>query len=95
MTLWTLYALFGDDVRALGTSKSADNAFYSLSIVAIVIFSTEIVLSCISKPDYLFSFYFWLDIVSTLTMIMDVGWIWNSVNSDATTQARKVSQLAR
>eukprot|EP01022_Parablepharisma_sp_SALTPOND_P023258 TRINITY_DN4865_c0_g1_i1.p1 TRINITY_DN4865_c0_g1~~TRINITY_DN4865_c0_g1_i1.p1 ORF type:complete len:1061 (-),score=72.97 TRINITY_DN4865_c0_g1_i1:835-4017(-) len=95
MTLCTLYALFGDDIRLLATNRYADGIFYSFTIVAMCLFSAEIVLLCICNPDYLYSFYFWLDLVSTLTMIMDVGWIWESFDSGATVQAQKISQMAR
>ena len=78
---WALYTLFGDDICMVGTNKSTDVVFYSLTIIAIVLFSTEIILSSIVKPDYLFGFYFWLGTVTTLTMLMDIGWLWDPVIS--------------
>jgi hypothetical protein len=27
------------------------------------------------KKDYFLSFFFWLDLVSTVSMIFDIGWI--------------------
>jgi hypothetical protein len=99
MTLWTLYTLFADDIKMMATSRSADDVFSSFTIAAMVFFTTEIVLSCIAKPDYLFGFYFFLDVISTATMIMDVHWIWEPIltggYSDAAAQAQKVSQMAR
>lgn len=98
MTLWTIYALFGDDIRLLATRKSADPVFYVFTLVAMGFFTLEIVLCSIFKPGYFLGFYFWLDIISTITMIMDVGWVWNLVmptESAAGTQAKKVAQLAR
>eukprot|EP01022_Parablepharisma_sp_SALTPOND_P028235 TRINITY_DN6_c0_g1_i2.p3 TRINITY_DN6_c0_g1~~TRINITY_DN6_c0_g1_i2.p3 ORF type:complete len:725 (-),score=113.15 TRINITY_DN6_c0_g1_i2:12502-14676(-) len=99
MTLWTIYALFGDDIRMLATSKPADPVFYIFTLIGMGFFLLEIVLSCICKADYTFSFYFYLDVISTLTMIMDVGWIWNPIISGGSTnaagQAKKVAQLAR
>jgi hypothetical protein len=37
------------------------------------IFLVEVVVSSIAINGYLFSFFFWLDILSTITMIMDVN----------------------
>ena len=98
MTLWTIFALFGDDIKSLATPKSADTTFSILTIIAMFFFALEIVLSCIFKPDYIFGFYFFLDVVSTLTMLMDITWFWNAImpsSSAAGNQAKKVAQLAR
>jgi len=37
------------------------------------IFLLELVLSSIAIQGYLFSFFFWLDILSTLSMLMDIN----------------------
>jgi len=99
MTLWTFYALFGDDIRMAGTNNTADPVFYSLTIAAMTFYIIEIVLSCIAKPDYLWSFYFWLDTISTITMIMDVGWVMEPIvsggSTTATKQVKKVSVMTR
>jgi hypothetical protein len=44
-------------------------------------FAAEIIVASIVKEGYFLSFYFWLDVVSTITMIPDVGWIWNPIIS--------------
>ena len=49
MTVITLYALFGDDVRVLVTDKNGDEEFWILNIVALICFSIEIILASISK----------------------------------------------
>jgi len=99
MTLLTVYALFGDDIRMIATSKKDDPVFFVLTLIAMSSFLIEIILSCICKPGYIFSFYFYLDFVSTITMVMDVGWIWDPVmgggGSSGASQAKKVAQLAR
>jgi hypothetical protein len=78
MTCVTIYALFFDDIRILGFGLEADNAFYSLTIIALVLFSVEICLASYSKDDYFNSFFFWLDIVATISLIQDIGWIWEA-----------------
>lgn len=99
MTLWTFYALFGDDIRMLSTDNRTDAIFSSLTIAAMAFYTIEIILSCISKPDYLWSFYFWLDVVSTATMIMDIGWLMDPIltggGSTAAKQVKKVSVMTR
>lgn len=76
----TIYSLFSDDVKILFTQKSADIVFDILNIIAIVLFSSEILLSFIGKPTYRWSFFFYLDIISTVSMLLDLTWISNSFN---------------
>ena len=73
MTLVTIYALFGDDLRMLVFNKSADNVFFDLTYLSFASFMFELILSCIAKEGYILGFYFWLDLVSTLSLIMDFG----------------------
>jgi hypothetical protein len=49
MTIITLYALFGDDVRVLVTDKDGDPTFWTMNIIALCAFSIEIIFSSISK----------------------------------------------
>jgi hypothetical protein len=78
MTLLTLYALFGDDFRLLMFTKEKDNFFNFGTLISILAFGTEIVLSCLAKKEeYLFSFYFWLDVISTFSLVFDISWIWD------------------
>lgn len=64
--------------------KNVDPVFYVLTILCMVMFTIEIVLNSISIPDYLlgviiniyiFQYYFWLDVLATITMFLDIGWI--------------------
>ena len=79
MSIVTIYALFADDVKTLGFAKSSDDAFSSLVVICLLLFALELVLSFLYKPNYKWSFYFWLDLVATLSLITDIGWIWDSL----------------
>lgn len=75
MTIVTFYALFGDDLRFLFLTKEVDDIFNGLTCGSMALFLIEIMIMSYAKLDYRFSFYFWLDLVSTLSMITDVGWV--------------------
>jgi len=92
MTIVTLYALFGDDFRMLFFSSAADNTFNILTTISLVSFSIELILSCIAKDEYFLGFYFWLDLVSTASLIMDIGWV---MDRKGKTKATKATSLAR
>lgn len=79
MTLITIYALFFDDLRILFFPKSTDDIFFGITLVGMICFAVEIILASFAKDDYLMSFFFYLDLVSTLSMIPDCGWIWNAI----------------
>eukprot|EP01138_Halocafeteria_seosinensis_P007144 gb/GECG01007305.1/.p1 GENE.gb/GECG01007305.1/~~gb/GECG01007305.1/.p1 ORF type:complete len:1112 (+),score=118.33 gb/GECG01007305.1/:1-3336(+) len=40
-------------------------------------------LFCCNVRGYLFSFFFWLDLLTSLSMIFDIPWIWNAVTGNA------------
>jgi hypothetical protein len=82
MTLVTLYALLGDDIKMLTTEKSADNYFTIMTSLALVLFTFELIIQSIGKDDYLNTFFFWLDLVSTVSLITDIEPIWSRVLGD-------------
>lgn len=48
-----------------------------LNFISLVLFGIELILASIGKPDYFNSFFFWLDLVSTLSLITDIKFIWD------------------
>lgn len=87
MIIIILYALFGDDIRLTGLPKSVDPFFFSLSSLAFSFFMIEIVLSSIGVPKYFLGFYFWLDLISTLSLMFDIGWIWDAIIGTSNSEA--------
>merc|ERR1719326_914600 len=54
------------------TGKRDDEDFDVITITAMAIFTVEIIAFSGGKPEYLFGFFFWLDIMATVTLILDV-----------------------
>ena len=79
MTIITVYSLFFDDIRALSLTPDKDDICFGITAGCMLCFITEIVLASLAKEDYFLTFFFWLDVVSTLSMIPDVGWIWKAM----------------
>jgi hypothetical protein len=76
MTMITIYALFFDDLRVILFTKNEDDIFYAFTTFSFVCFSFEIIITCYCKPDkYPYTFFFWLDVISTVSLIPDIGWI--------------------
>jgi len=76
-----VYSLFFDDIRVLITTKSTDDLFFAISTFAMVIFAVEIILQCFAIEGYLGSFFFWLDLTATVSMVSDIDWIWTLIDS--------------
>ena len=76
---FTLYALLGDDMRLYFFMKSSDDVFLTLNIITLIFFSVEIILSSIGMQGYFGNFFFWLDFVSTISLITDIEPLWNLI----------------
>ena len=78
MSVFTVYALIGDDIRLATSHKDADGVFFTFSSIALALFAGELVLNCVCKDGYVGGFYFWLDFAATISLVPDIGWIWDS-----------------
>lgn len=80
ITLLTVVSLFMEDIRIIFIGTDSDIAVDVVNIVFIVLFMLEIMFS-LSVPGYACSFFFYLDIISTLSIIMDVSMLTNLLYS--------------
>lgn len=79
MAALTLYAIFMDDIRMLALHKDTDYIIFGITCWVMCMFFLEIVFSSIAIPDYFIGFYFWLDLIATLSLITDIDWIWDPI----------------
>ena len=91
----TFYALFADDYRLLLSPKDTDIIWDILTVLVIVAFAAEVVISCFAKLGYLLSYYFWLDIISTASLILDIIQIKNLMIQGGSSSAFGVTGLAK
>ena len=75
MSFVTFYALFADDVRLLVMPMEADSIFDACTIIAIIMYLSELILAVLVVDGYFLSFYFWVDIVSLISMLPDISFI--------------------
>ena len=62
-------------MRLAATSKEYDIYFTVFLMISLFLFSMEILASSVAIDDYKYSFYFYLDIVATLSIISDVQFL--------------------
>lgn len=96
MSLFTIWALYNDDIRLAASGKDADSAYEIVISIGFFLFIFEIFASSFYKADYINlpdlkrgedestweyyfricqfgSFYFWLDWIATLSLILEVS----------------------
>jgi hypothetical protein len=96
MSTITIYTLFFDDIRSIALHVDDDEICYGITCFCFAAFIIEIFLASISKEDYFLTFFFWLDVVSTLSMIPDIGWIWDAmIGTGDSSSAGNAASLAK
>mmetsp|Transcript_7066 Transcript_7066/g.19725 ORF Transcript_7066/g.19725 Transcript_7066/m.19725 type:complete len:973 (+) Transcript_7066:256-3174(+) len=114
MTLFTLYALFSDDLRILTVDAAGDIVYTVLSSISFFLFLAEILLQCWCREQYMRlpsmstlqttrergltwkermyilrsalaigSFYFWLDLLATLSLSFEIPWMSSSPSTSS------------
>lgn len=91
MSLVTVFALVGvsvfalvdcclqDDIRLIATDKPADVYFFASLTISFVLFTVEILTTTLVIDDFKYSFFFYLDIIATLSLINDIPWLLNTL----------------
>ena len=74
-TTMTVFVLFADDLRQLTANPNTDSIYYILILICFGLFVAEIIVTSVVQAKYFNGFYFWLDVISTLTLLLDVGWV--------------------
>ena len=79
MTVVTFYALFMDDLRLLCIDMSADLTIDIFTIVCMSLYLIELFLGIIAVENYFMSFYFWVDLISLLSMVPDISFLMTEI----------------
>jgi class 3 adenylate cyclase len=86
MMIMTFFVLFIGDITILAVDKDDDVAVEIVTTICLFAFIFELIASSWAKTivssfqpliyeGYLFSFFFWLDIIAILSMLPDIPWI--------------------
>jgi len=75
MMLVTIFALIGDDFRQWFFPRQYDPIFEGALCFSLVAFAVEIMVNSCVLDDFKWSFFFWLDIVATGSLVLDIPWI--------------------
>ncbi|KAL4852756.1 Ras guanine nucleotide exchange factor W [Chlorella vulgaris] len=88
----TIMILYSDSLRQACTPKSADPYFLAFTCFVAVVFSLEAAAGCLANPRYAKTFYFWVDIISTISILLDIPAIVDPIVSTANDGAGDAQQ---
>ena len=83
LAILTIYSIFAIDIQKSFFGQSEAYIFGYVHIVAIIIFLADMVLSWLCKHDYKWSFYFWIDVISNTSMVMEITWVDNFLTENS------------
>lgn len=84
MTILTIFALFANDVQTAWCPVTVDFPFDVVQSILFCLFTIEIIITCLCKEDYIWSFFFWLDVISTISLIQDISFIFDKILDSGT-----------
>ena len=61
----------------IATDKTADTAFFSAMTLSFLLFICEIITTTVVIDDFKYSFFFYLDIIATFSLVNDIPWMLN------------------
>lgn len=95
MMFITIYVLFISDLNTAFMATDSDVAISYTQLACFILFLIEIVLNVFVEKDYFLSFFFWLDVISTLSLLLDIDFImnplFNPVSTDVVTNGSSKS----
>ena len=79
MTFQTIIGLFSNDIQSAWLPRSVDAYIDIIQTIMLFFFTLEIVLTSVAHKEYINSFFFWLDICATVSLIQDISFIFNKI----------------
>ena len=89
-----ILSLFMPDLWILAnTNDDADSALFGILTFVLVVFVLETVILSWCQEGYYNSFFFWMDTIGTISIVLDIGWIADAFMPEDTDATQKGSLL--
>ena len=75
----TIFILLDEEIKSIFTKQSADLPFSIIILVFMAFFIFELIASSILIKNYFLNFYFWLDLISIISTLLDIHWFYNII----------------
>ena len=91
-----MISLFLADSWAVGDAPDSQNeVMYVILMFVVVVFTFEVVILSIVAEGYFNGFFFWMDFLGTLSILLDIGWISDSFSSGQSVRRGSVLRATR
>ena len=94
----TLLCLYLHDLCYAAFPSSADDAVSGILLFTFIFFSLELLLQCVCRRNYAGSFFFFMDLIGTVSLIFDISFIvnqfWSTNPTTSSTASSHVTQSA-
>ncbi len=78
-----MLSLFLNESWVLGNQPdSSDGVLYGILSFVFIIFLLESAILSVVQPHYFLGFFFWMDVLGTISIIFDIGWFADSLFGD-------------
>eukprot|EP00435_Cladocopium_sp_Y103_P041386 s9_g11.t1 len=78
-------------MRLIFSEKAADDIFNVITATTMAVFGLEVIINTLGKQGYLCGFFFWLDAGSTVTLILDLTYVSETLFGDTISIAEALS----
>eukprot|EP00238_Polyblepharides_amylifera_P008734 CAMPEP_0196575730 /NCGR_PEP_ID=MMETSP1081-20130531/5149_1 /TAXON_ID=36882 /ORGANISM="Pyramimonas amylifera, Strain CCMP720" /LENGTH=942 /DNA_ID=CAMNT_0041894123 /DNA_START=301 /DNA_END=3129 /DNA_ORIENTATION=+ len=96
MFLFLLVALFAADVAAITSANDRAMVPIEFTLFAIlIIYALEFLGNCAARDDYFLGFFFWMDLIGTLSIAGDISWMSQDLlaNNQQTLRASRAARV--
>lgn len=91
-----LISLFMAEGWTLGNAPdSENNVLYGILLAIFIIFIVEVILMSWVQKKYFLSFFFWMDLLGTVSILFDIGWIFSSHVGRGKISVLRTTRIAR
>jgi class 3 adenylate cyclase len=90
----TIYGLFASDLSLALGNKDGDFVMDVATLVVFIVFVFELLMSLVCVPTY-FHFFFWLDLVATISMYFEIGFFSQSSSLGSNLALAKAGRAAK
>lgn len=79
LSLITVFTLLSTDLQCAYLRTQYDSLFDLLHTMLLIIYVIEFALTSLAKDDFMFSFYFWMDLLAIVSIFQDIDCIINTM----------------
>jgi hypothetical protein len=74
MAFFTCFVLFGPDLKSISLDPKYDDCFNIIYFIVLILFFLEFFVSWYVRPGYIYTFFYWLDLLAITSMFFEIDW---------------------